>query len=1099
MTDVRLSVSVDADQGRRNMQAFQAGYKALVEQLRQPLGQLGAFRDLQASLVQNEAQLNATRERVRELRDELIRAEKPTRDQQQAYRAATAEARSLEQAIAGQKGQLAQLSAALKSAGVDTNQLSNEQKRLAADMAQASRAADQQARIAGARDALGVRPHREIRGEIVQLQRQYQMLARTGQLTSAELAQAKVRLRERVAELEQGTNGWAQSLGQVRLQVGAAAAGMGAMVYAGANLLSFYAQFAQRMGEVNSITDLSQAEFQALSTDVRQLSQAMGKEAAQSAAALYDILSSGVSPDNSIQTLELATRAAVAGVTDTATAVRGGLAVVNAYGEGIDNLGLRYDQLFLAVRDGVTTFPELANYIGDTLPTAKAAGVEFAEVAAAIALMTKAGIRTPQATTAIKGAINALVAPGNAAKGAMEELGIEWRGLTATLEDIAGRNLGLAALSEILPDVEARTAVLALTQNMAGLKAEVEAMGNASGALDAAYAKMANTPQAELDKFNATWGELKLQLGEAATAFLPLIELGRDAITTFNALPEPVRNLAAVLLAGAAATVAVRAAVLAVRNPFGLFLAHMSSTPAAAAGAASGMSTVGTAASSLIPQLRTLADVAKLAKGGLALGVVAWTGANLAELYESIQAIRDLEKSQADYQASLQATINKTAEYAGAAILPAETLARMTEEERRTYAERLRLAEEHYRAQGELLSRQDTSNEINQDALASQRRASEFRKALTAMKGEQAEREAAERRHGETMAKIKADNLKRIQDALGKEIQAYDAANKQLEAANKKAQDAMKARADLAKEFDQLVKDMRAPADEGPATFGDVTALKAGARESLQRGDSAEAIRQAREAGEVLRELKESGANTYGFVGLAAELAQLADEAARLDELQADVERIDAQARVDEIKQGMDDLLAQAEAFKRIDIEFNGFEQSAAALEQQAKELAERLKQYMVIPVNYIGAGADAAQAATAANENAGNLINGQPLKRAGGGWIEGPGSPTSDSVLVAGSRGEFMLKAWAAQRLGAANLAYMNSTGQLPQREPLMPDFPDFPQSLDRMGERQPLNLAMPWGGSYALEGAPAEVKRFQDDLERARLMHGTVGGRRP
>ena len=41
-------------------------------------------------------------------------------------------------------------------------------------------------------------------------------------------------------------------------------------------------------------------------------------------------------------------------------------------------------------------------------------------------------------------------------------------------------------------------------------------------------------------------------------------------------------------------------------------------------------------------------------------------------------------------------------------------------------------------------------------------------------------------------------------------------------------------------------------------------------------------------------------------------------------------------------------------------------------------------------------------------------------------------------------------------------------------------------------MGERQPLNLAMPWGGSYALEGAPNEVLRFQDDLERARMKFG-------
>ena len=43
-----------------------------------------------------------------------------------------------------------------------------------------------------------------------------------------------------------------------------------------------------------------------------------------------------------------------------------------------------------------------------------------------------------------------------------------------------------------------------------------------------------NFDQAELDKFNATWDELRLQLGEAATAFLPLVDGAREAIETFN-------------------------------------------------------------------------------------------------------------------------------------------------------------------------------------------------------------------------------------------------------------------------------------------------------------------------------------------------------------------------------------------------------------------------------------------------------------------------------------------------------------------------------------------------------------------------------------
>ncbi|MGK4386317.1 hypothetical protein [Ectopseudomonas oleovorans] len=163
----------------------------------------------------------------------------------------------------------------------------------------------------------------------------------------------------------------------------------------------------------------------------------------------------------------------------------------------------------------------------------------------------------------------------------------------------------------------------------------------------------------------------------------------------------------------------------------------------------------------------------------------------------------------------------------------------------------------------------------------------------------------------------------------------------------------------------------------------------------------------------------------------------------------------------------MDDLLAQAEAFKRINIEFTGFEQSAQYLEQQAKELAERLKKYMVIPVNYVGAD---GKALSEADKKAAEVLGTDPVKRAAGGWVDGPGSPTSDSVLLAASRREFVVNAWAAQRLGAANLEYLNSTGELPQRAVNLPEFPDFRKrstvsaSVSPLTWRCPGAVAMRW-----------------------------------
>lgn len=1083
MTDVRLSVSVDASQGRNELQQFKAGYSALVEQLQRPLNQIASVRDLQASLVENSKQLNDVRDRVRDLANELIASEKPTKAQQMAYRAATTEAKTLEQAISGQKSQLAQLSASLKSAGVDTNYLSNEQKRLSEDLAQASAAADQQARVAGARQALGVRPHREVRLEVEKLRQQYALLQRDGQLSTVELAQVQISLRERTEQLTRQTTGWAGSIRQVQIEAGLAVAGLGALIYGGKQLLEFYAKFAQAMAAVDSITNLTRPQLKEMSKDVRDLAVAYGRDATESASALNDILSSGVSEDNGIKVLELSIKAAIAGMTETGTAAAGGLAIVNAYGESIDNLGLRYDQMFLAVKDGVTTFPELAQFIGDVLPTAKAAGVGFDEVAAAIARMTIAGIKTPQATTALKGAINALAAPTPDAQKKMAEMGISWKGLTATLEDIASRKLGLDAMRQIIPDVEARTAVLSLTQYIKEMRTEVTAMGEAGGAMEAAYAKMSDTPQAELDRFNASWREFKLQLGEAAEAFAPFLEVGTEILRLFGKLPESVQ-VTIIGLAGMSVAILAGAKVItAMKDPVILLRAALTSLPGAGPGISSLVGQLGTLAASL----KTVAGWAALAKGSLALGVFAWTGGKLLELYDLYQQNQELTKSQRDYEKALNDTITATTKYADVVVQPAEALARMNEEERKAYMESLRLAQEHYQKQSELLSRRaferdGPTSQVDPDALAAAKRASEYRRALQKITDDQAaaaaEQEAAEQRHNANMDKIRADNLAKLQTALATEMRMYEAANKRLEAAKKQ-------RETVAKEFADLAKDMRA-APQGQASLSDVYRLQAGARQSLQRGRNDDALRQARDAAKILRELKDAGENGYGLDGIADELGNIANKAA------SNIEG-NEKARLAVIKADMDEIVAKAEAIKRVNIEFNGDEKSIQELESQALALADRLKKYMVIPINYVGVDPSVASS----EKSAGKVIDGadSSVNRAAGGWIDGPGSFTSDSIRVNASRGEYMLQARAAQRLGAMNLEHMNRTGELPGRADLVPYIPNLP-TMDRVGERQPLNLAMPWGGSYAMEAAPAEARRFEDDLRKARIKIGGTNG---
>ena len=280
---------------------------------------------------------------------------------------------------------------------------------------------------------LDIRPFKGVEKDIKRLQLSYKTLARSGKLSIGELAKAKSQLRIKTAALRAETNGWVTQMGQAKAGLLALAGG----VYAAGKAFGSFSGFSQGMAEVNTLLDISQTEFRGLSDEILGMTSKLPMAARDLASAEYDIISAGVALSDSTGVLGQAAKAAVAGVTDTKTAVNAGLSVINAYGQGVDQLDETYDILFQTVKSGVTTFPALAQSIGDVLPTARAAGVDFKSVGAAIATMTKAGIKTPRAITALKGALAALSAPTDEAKKAMAALGITWNGLDGTIKQFA--------------------------------------------------------------------------------------------------------------------------------------------------------------------------------------------------------------------------------------------------------------------------------------------------------------------------------------------------------------------------------------------------------------------------------------------------------------------------------------------------------------------------------------------------------------------------------------------------------------------------------------------------------------------------------------
>lgn len=289
-------------------------------------------------------------------------------------------------------------------------------------------------------------------------------------------------------------------------------------------------------------------------TEILEVSAAMGQDATTAANAVYDALSSGVPPDNVISFMEVASKAAVAGATDTGTAVKALSATLNAWKLDASEAGQVSDVFFTGVNAGVFRFEELASGIGQVAPLAASLGVTYQEVTAATATLTKSGLSASQAITQQRASMISLLTPNaqmntvlgelaekNAdVKRTAEEQGISiaeaalktmgYQGTLIAVADAAdSAGVGLA---QAMGSSEALGAVLGMTgENAKGAAADLEMMRQSGGATDGAFQKMSETYEMASKKLSAQFNAAMIEVGTTMGQLLvPLIQRGTEVL-----------------------------------------------------------------------------------------------------------------------------------------------------------------------------------------------------------------------------------------------------------------------------------------------------------------------------------------------------------------------------------------------------------------------------------------------------------------------------------------------------------------------------------------------------------------------------------------
>jgi len=267
----------------------------------------------------------------------------------------------------------------------------------------------------------------------------------------------------------------------------------------GALSIKSFATFEQQMANVSTMLDKNTMRYMPMFTEgIKKMSVEFGEGTETISKGLYDILSASIAPAKAMSVLAVSVKAAKAGLTDTAVAADAITTILNSYQMSADQAGKVSDILFAIVKRGKTTFGELAPNIGKVAAIASVAGLSIEEVGAALATMTRAGMKTELATTSLRGIINSFLQPTAEAAKAAEELGFTLN--TATLRSIGLtgvlmklKNASAEQLGLIMPNVRAMAGFAAQLKQATAQAEDHRLMLNALGLTQEAFEKNTST------------------------------------------------------------------------------------------------------------------------------------------------------------------------------------------------------------------------------------------------------------------------------------------------------------------------------------------------------------------------------------------------------------------------------------------------------------------------------------------------------------------------------------------------------------------------------------------------------------------------------
>jgi TP901 family phage tail tape measure protein len=255
------------------------------------------------------------------------------------------------------------------------------------------------------------------------------------------------------------------------------------------------AEFDKQMRYVDTVLLEGREYLKQYTEQIEQMSVKFGEGTGTLSKGLYDLLSAQIPAADAMNLLTESVKSARAGMTDTAVATDAMVSILNSYGLSAKYAADISDWMFTVVYRGTLTYEELASKIGFVATTASVAGVSIEEMGAAIATMTRVGLKADHAIVSLYNIIGEFLHPSQEAAETARQLGFEMSSATIRAIGLKGvfdklKTLPPDTISRLFPNIRGLRGVLPAIQNMAGFEKDLEWMGKRAGMAGDAFKKM---------------------------------------------------------------------------------------------------------------------------------------------------------------------------------------------------------------------------------------------------------------------------------------------------------------------------------------------------------------------------------------------------------------------------------------------------------------------------------------------------------------------------------------------------------------------------------------------------------------------------------